>query len=204
MLSDSLVRSCLQIHICFYCRCEYNVANECNIGNGGCWEDSIDGRYFTACLDTLDEYKAVAAAGATGYASPTLHKCVCPDCFHKTHDDKCEPLCDLAQCESGGGDCTAALLRIETAAARKSGLTHVPTPTTGVNHQSAYFLTLLTYLWCRSIFNCCLECWIGFAGNGGYQRRRFWVLPNKKTHVPRARCHYDSLHATRGEACRCS
>ncbi|GMH34205.1 hypothetical protein BSKO_02039 [Bryopsis sp. KO-2023] len=89
--------------------CEYSIKNECETNNGGCWEDVIDGRHYTACVDTITKYKELAAASQAD-AETSLHECKCPPCFMENAFGECEALCDLKECESAGNNCAMNLL----------------------------------------------------------------------------------------------
>lgn len=120
--------------------CEDRIINQCEEENGGCWEGTIEGKRYTACVDKIDEYKEMAAAGKMD-PPPPLHECICPPCFKPTSEGGCEPKCDLDECERTGGDCPLTLLAQETVKTSKGMLEGVLS-----TYMSTFFFRLSLFL----------------------------------------------------------
>lgn len=113
--------------------------------NGGCWQATIDGKSYSACVDKISEYKELAAAGKMDPA-PSLHECKCPACFAQDANGACSPVCDLDECEKDGGDCTLSLLSREASKTSKGVVFNYFFSTMGLKSLSSEFLTVLKVL----------------------------------------------------------
>ncbi|KAG2487035.1 hypothetical protein HYH03_014281 [Edaphochlamys debaryana] len=86
--------------------CTGPLENKCKAENkwGGCWTSTVNGESFSACVDTVWEFQRMAARGLVNESDPWF-KCECPKCFKATAAGTCEPVCDLALCDRGTGNC---------------------------------------------------------------------------------------------------
>lgn len=102
--------------------CETDIPDECEYGYGGCWHSIIDGQMYSACVDMIDEYKALAIEGR---ATPgtRLFKCECPACFQPTEDGGCEPKCDLKYCNTEKGVCEVGSIGTTSGSSKVAGVT---------------------------------------------------------------------------------
>ncbi|WIA30662.1 hypothetical protein OEZ86_000736 [Tetradesmus obliquus] len=72
------------------CTAEHNYGN--------CWKDTINGKLYTACKDTIKLYKWQSQYGILNETTPTF-ECSCPACFRELPGGGCEPACDLSHCD---------------------------------------------------------------------------------------------------------
>mmetsp|Transcript_11383 Transcript_11383/g.20587 ORF Transcript_11383/g.20587 Transcript_11383/m.20587 type:complete len:737 (-) Transcript_11383:220-2430(-) len=79
--------------------CEPNLADPCLTGDHECWSGEVNGKSYSACVDTITHYKELARDGLAD-ATTALHKCSCPTCFEGDghtcvpveNFDRCNPL----------------------------------------------------------------------------------------------------------------
>jgi len=80
--------------------CESQIPNSCDKShnNGGCWEEWLNGEYHTACVDRINEYKALAEAGQNvSYTTFKMNNCTCPPGFEDSTQFKTGKSC-IAKC----------------------------------------------------------------------------------------------------------
>lgn len=82
------------------CSCTGPLPNMCTAEHnyGNCWKDTINGKLYTACKDTIKLYKWQSQYGILNETTPTF-ECSCPACFRELPGGGCEPACDLSHCD---------------------------------------------------------------------------------------------------------
>mmetsp|Transcript_35076 Transcript_35076/g.83213 ORF Transcript_35076/g.83213 Transcript_35076/m.83213 type:complete len:724 (+) Transcript_35076:209-2380(+) len=81
-------------------RCEADIPNKCST-DSPCWSDKIGGVTYSACVDLLDQYKALAVEGQADANTP-LYKCECPMCFIGD-GHSCKPVENFDLCDKETG-----------------------------------------------------------------------------------------------------
>ena len=102
---------------CRPCRCEHNIANECERDPDACWHTERHGEALTACVDNLAAYQASAASSVGTTPGVALSYCDCaalPGCWRHRPNGECEEACF-------GGDCDADTKLCAPSAASNSG-----------------------------------------------------------------------------------
>jgi hypothetical protein len=88
----------------FLCSCTGPLANMCTPEHnyGGCWRDTVQGKFYHSCFDDIRTFRWMGQYGITNDSTPTF-RCECPPCFRETPSGGCEPACDLSHCLGADG-----------------------------------------------------------------------------------------------------
>jgi hypothetical protein len=84
--------------------CTGPLANMCTPEHnyGGCWRNTIGGKFYHSCFDDIRTFRWMGQYGITNDSTPT-YRCECPPCFRETPSGGCEPACDLSYCLGAEG-----------------------------------------------------------------------------------------------------